>query len=82
MAFITKKVRKKRRKIYIYDNYYRILNERQLYKIISGPKRYDFDKEHKKWFYHRDNHTLDELLNEELSVVFGQPVDVLEGFDI
>ncbi|KAG2216587.1 hypothetical protein INT45_004508 [Circinella minor] len=48
----------------------------------SGPKRYDFDKEHKKWFYHRDNHTLDELLNEELSEIFGQSIDVLEGFDV
>ncbi|KAI8143346.1 hypothetical protein BJV82DRAFT_515493 [Fennellomyces sp. T-0311] len=47
----------------------------------SGPKRYDYDAEHKKWFYHRDNHTLDGLLNEELSDIFGQQVDVLEGFE-
>ncbi|KAI9259681.1 hypothetical protein BDA99DRAFT_465447 [Phascolomyces articulosus] len=47
----------------------------------SGPKRYDYDTEHKKWFYHRDNHTLDELLNEELSQVFGQTVDVMDGFE-
>ncbi|GBB96004.1 hypothetical protein RclHR1_02660025 [Rhizophagus clarus] len=43
---------------------------------ISGPKRYDFDSKHKKWFYHRDNSTLDGLLNEELSTVFGAKIDV------
>ncbi|PKC74565.1 Frataxin [Rhizophagus irregularis] len=43
---------------------------------ISGPKRYDFDSKHKKWFYHRDNSTLDGLLNEELSTVFGAKIDI------
>ncbi|RIA90209.1 hypothetical protein C1645_693748, partial [Glomus cerebriforme] len=43
---------------------------------ISGPKRYDFDSKHKKWFYHRDNSTLDELLNEELSTIFGTKVNI------
>ncbi|CAG8755389.1 2541_t:CDS:2, partial [Cetraspora pellucida] len=42
---------------------------------ISGPKRYDYDLMHKKWFYRRDNTTLDELLNNELSTIFGTKVD-------
>ncbi|OZJ04232.1 hypothetical protein BZG36_04234 [Bifiguratus adelaidae] len=42
----------------------------------SGPKRYDFDKKHQKWFYGRDNHTLDELLNEELTDIFKQRIEV------
>ncbi|KAI9364528.1 hypothetical protein BD770DRAFT_378316 [Pilaira anomala] len=48
---------------------------------ISGPQRYDFDEKHHKWFYHRDNHTLDEVLNTELSKAFGQQIDLLEGFE-
>lgn len=46
----------------------------------SGPKRYDYDAQQHKWFYGRDNHTLDELLNEELSDILGK-VDVLEGLE-
>lgn len=46
---------------------------------ISGPKRYDYDLVHKKWFYHRDNTTLDELLNNELSTIFGTKVDVSQA---
>lgn len=46
--------------------------------VYSGPVRYDYDEEHKKWFYHRDNHTLDELLNKELSEIFDRPVNVTE----
>ncbi|CAG8713102.1 722_t:CDS:2, partial [Funneliformis mosseae] len=42
---------------------------------ISGPKRYDYDSTHKKWFYQRDNSTLDGLLNEELSIIFRTKVD-------
>ncbi|KAL0144206.1 hypothetical protein V8B55DRAFT_1484482 [Mucor lusitanicus] len=48
---------------------------------VSGPQRYDFDEKHHKWFYHRDNHTLDEVLNTELSKAIGQDVDLLEGFE-
>ncbi|KAJ8656712.1 iron donor protein CyaY [Lichtheimia ornata] len=48
----------------------------------SGPKRYDWDGEKKKWFYQRDNHTLDELLNTELSEVFDKSIDVFEGLEI
>ncbi|GAA5807212.1 hypothetical protein MFLAVUS_000567 [Mucor flavus] len=47
---------------------------------ISGPQRYDFDEKHHKWFYHRDNHTIDEVLNTELSKAFGKEIDLLEGF--
>ncbi|KAI9319259.1 hypothetical protein BX666DRAFT_2025572 [Dichotomocladium elegans] len=47
----------------------------------SGPKRYDYDAEQKKWFYHRDDQTLDELLNTELSNIVGQPINILEGFN-
>ncbi|KAI8334446.1 hypothetical protein BC941DRAFT_433019 [Chlamydoabsidia padenii] len=46
----------------------------------SGPKRYDYDVQQGKWFYGRDNHTLDELLNKELSDILGK-VDVLEGLE-
>ncbi|ORX49078.1 Frataxin [Hesseltinella vesiculosa] len=44
----------------------------------SGPKRYDYDIKEHKWFYHRDNHTMDELLNEELKDILGD-LDVLAG---
>ncbi|KAI8076849.1 uncharacterized protein BX664DRAFT_270615, partial [Halteromyces radiatus] len=46
----------------------------------SGPKRYDYDANKQKWFYSRDNHTLDELLNNELGDILGK-VDVLEGLE-
>ncbi|KAG9101500.1 Mitochondrial chaperone Frataxin [Ceratobasidium sp. UAMH 11750] len=42
----------------------------------SGPKRYDFDAERKEWFYIRDNVTLRSLLEEELSAVFGETIQV------
>ncbi|CAG8692331.1 11419_t:CDS:2, partial [Dentiscutata heterogama] len=48
----------------------------RLFEYISGPKRYDYDLVHKKWFYHRDNTTLDELLNNELSTIFSTKIDV------
>ncbi|CAO3677830.1 unnamed protein product [Umbelopsis vinacea] len=44
----------------------------------SGPKRYDYDETHNKWFYARDNHTIDEVLNEELSEILGMDVKVLD----
>ncbi|KAG0172264.1 Mitochondrial chaperone Frataxin [Apophysomyces sp. BC1015] len=47
----------------------------------SGPKRYDYDIKYHRWFYHRDNHTLDELLNAELSDILQQKVDLLEGIE-
>ncbi|KAI9483636.1 MAG: hypothetical protein EXX96DRAFT_558993 [Benjaminiella poitrasii] len=48
---------------------------------ISGPQRYDYDEKHQKWFYHRDNHTLDEILNTELSKALGKDINVLEAFE-
>ena len=42
----------------------------------SGPKRYDFHPDTKSWVYSRDNKTLDELLSEELSEVFGEQVKI------
>ncbi|KAI8977043.1 Frataxin-like domain-containing protein [Mycotypha africana] len=47
---------------------------------ISGPLRFDYDEKHQKWFYHRDFETLDNLLNTELSTIFGRKVDLLEDF--
>ncbi|KAG2184981.1 hypothetical protein INT43_000894 [Umbelopsis isabellina] len=44
----------------------------------SGPKRYDYDADHIKWFYARDNHTIDELLNEELTEALGFDVKLIE----
>ncbi|KAJ1979248.1 Mitochondrial matrix iron chaperone [Dimargaris xerosporica] len=43
----------------------------------SGPKRFDYDAEHRVWFYGRDYTTLHGLLNHELSEIVGQPVSVL-----
>ncbi|KAI7864790.1 Frataxin-like domain-containing protein [Mucor mucedo] len=48
---------------------------------VSGPQRYDFDEKNHKWFYHRDNHTLDDVLNSELSKAMGEKIDLLEGFE-
>jgi frataxin-like iron-binding protein CyaY len=44
--------------------------------IQSGPKRYDLDTEQNEWFYGRDNSTLRSLLEEELSGVFGETIQV------
>jgi len=44
----------------------------------SGPKRYDYDADRGKWFYQRDQSTMDELLNDELSEILGRAVGVLE----
>ncbi|CAG8712546.1 14775_t:CDS:2 [Acaulospora morrowiae] len=43
---------------------------------ISGPKRYDYDPQKKRWVYNRDSTTLDEILNEELSLILNVKVDV------
>ncbi|KAI8060320.1 hypothetical protein BC940DRAFT_371415 [Gongronella butleri] len=47
----------------------------------SGPKRFDYDDAQHKWFYQRDNSTLDGLLNDELNGILGDDIDVLEGLD-
>ncbi|CAO3657756.1 unnamed protein product [Umbelopsis ramanniana] len=44
----------------------------------SGPKRYDYDTASGKWFYARDNHTIDEVLNIELSDILGIDVKLLD----
>ncbi|TEB39306.1 Frataxin [Coprinellus micaceus] len=43
---------------------------------LSGPKRYDYSEELDDWIYARDNQTLGNLLNEELSTALGQPVNL------
>ncbi|KAH6560898.1 hypothetical protein BASA62_010181 [Batrachochytrium salamandrivorans] len=42
---------------------------------VSGPKRYDYDSETGKWIYFRDGHSIDELMNRELSDLLKQSVD-------
>ncbi|TBU35039.1 Frataxin [Dichomitus squalens] len=43
---------------------------------FSGPKRYDYVPERDDWVYARDGRSLSELLNQELSDVFGREVDL------
>ncbi|KWU41865.1 Frataxin-like protein [Rhodotorula sp. JG-1b] len=50
----------------------------------SGPKRYDWDKQHHVWFYHRDGDLLHDLLNRELRQALGDDsieVDLAERVD-
>ncbi|KAK3823399.1 MAG: hypothetical protein J3Q66DRAFT_279371 [Benniella sp.] len=42
----------------------------------TGPKRYDYDANHKTWFYSRDHHTLKSLLDSEISEAIGIQVEV------
>lgn len=42
----------------------------------TGPKRYDYDANHKTWFYNRDHHTLKSLLDSEISEAIGIQVEV------
>ncbi|KAF9544617.1 Mitochondrial chaperone Frataxin [Mortierella hygrophila] len=42
----------------------------------SGPKRYDFDAQHKIWFYGRDHHSLKYLLDTEITEAIGIEIDV------
>ncbi|GAA5992176.1 hypothetical protein JCM10908_001805 [Rhodotorula pacifica] len=37
----------------------------------SGPKRYDWDEQHRVWFYNRDGDLLHDLLNRELREALG-----------
>ncbi|TFK41389.1 hypothetical protein BDQ12DRAFT_626819 [Crucibulum laeve] len=43
---------------------------------FSGPKRYDYSAGQDDWIYTRDNRALGELLNEELSQVFRQKIEL------
>ncbi|KAJ6627162.1 hypothetical protein B0H10DRAFT_422935 [Mycena sp. CBHHK59/15] len=45
---------------------------------FSGPKRYDYDESNGAWVYSRDGQSLTDLLNQELSDAFQQPVDVTD----
>lgn len=56
-------------------------NADTLFFNASGPQRYDYDEKYKTWFYHRDNHTLEQVLNDELSIAFGYKIDLLKDFD-
>ncbi|KAG0660396.1 hypothetical protein C6P46_004576 [Rhodotorula mucilaginosa] len=50
----------------------------------AGPKRYDWDKQHHVWFYHRDGDLLHDLLNRELRQALGDDsieVDLAERDD-
>jgi frataxin len=44
----------------------------------SGPKRFDYDAEHKAWFMLKDGQesNLRDLLNSELTKIFGKTVEV------
>ncbi|KAF9175527.1 Mitochondrial chaperone Frataxin [Mortierella sp. AD010] len=42
----------------------------------TGPKRYDYDSKHRKWFYSRDRHTLKYLLDTEISEAIGIDINV------
>ncbi|KAF5337242.1 hypothetical protein D9611_003246 [Ephemerocybe angulata] len=42
----------------------------------SGPKRYDYSDDRDDWIYSRDDRSLGELLNEELSEALGEKVDL------
>ncbi|KAL2913848.1 Mitochondrial matrix iron chaperone [Polyrhizophydium stewartii] len=41
---------------------------------VSGPKRYDVRLSDCRWIYSRDGHSLDELLNTELSQMLGDKI--------
>ncbi|KAI0728638.1 Frataxin [Fomitopsis betulina] len=41
---------------------------------FSGPKRYDYSESLDEWVYNRDNSTLGELLDKELSAALGREV--------
>ncbi|KAL5037647.1 Mitochondrial matrix iron chaperone [Batrachochytrium dendrobatidis] len=42
---------------------------------VSGPKRYDYEAKTGKWIYARDQHSLEEVINEELSNMLQQKVN-------
>lgn len=42
--------------------------------VYSGPKRYDYSESLDEWVYNRDNSTLGELLDKELSAALGREV--------
>lgn len=48
--------------------------ERLQLMVYSGPKRYDYSESLDEWVYNRDNSTLGELLDKELSAALGREV--------
>ena len=44
--------------------------------IFSGPKRYDYILQTQSWVYSRDERSLGELLDEELSKALGRDVQL------
>lgn len=65
MAVVANKVRS------IYTVYPHVLNN-----TYSGPKRYDYVRETDQWVYSREKQALGELLNTELSKIFGRNIDL------
>ncbi|KAI0651642.1 hypothetical protein C8Q79DRAFT_897387, partial [Trametes meyenii] len=43
---------------------------------FSGPKRYDYDPKSDEWVYYRDGSTLNQTLNQELSLALRRDVDL------
>lgn len=46
--------------------------------MLSGPKRFDYDEQHRAWFMHKEGEesNMRDLLNTELSDIFGRPIEV------
>ena len=44
--------------------------------MLSGPKRYDYVPKENRWIYSRDNRSLGDLMNAELSKMLKQDVDL------
>lgn len=42
----------------------------------SGPKRYDYVPEEDEWIYSRDQQSIGDLMNTELSTIFGRDIDL------
>ena len=42
----------------------------------SGPKRYDYVPEADEWIYSRDQQSIGDLMNTELSKIFGRDIDL------
>jgi len=43
---------------------------------FSGPKRYDYNREQKIWYYTRNGERLDDLLSKELSRALGSNIEI------
>lgn len=54
----------------------RTVHPHVLNNTYSGPKRYDYVPETDQWVYSREKQALGELLNTELSKIFGRNIDL------